>query len=229
MKTGSLGPIDGVEWTDKLVARVADGAQRRIHGYGIDDDLARHYGPSEVTMLALLGELPTEQARRAFDVAMVFAAAISKGDAPAHAASLTRMCFGTTSAVIATAATTLAEEGRFEVARFAAWRGFVEGTGGAPEGEGVSLDDRVAGRHLREACRIAGIDVPALERDMPRTIAILALLHVAGFRTAETLHSAWVLARLPVVLAEALATPQGGFREYPLGSPRFVYKETRDG
>jgi hypothetical protein len=174
-------PFDG-EWPEQLTARVVDpGPPVRIHGYAVADDLARHRSVSDVTYLALTGELPSEEQSRVFARTMVVLSAITVAEAPAHAAVLARICDGTTSAIIGTAAIVLAEQARWSVAEY-----------------------RAGGGAHRDA---------------------LSALETCGLTRDEQLEAVFVAARLPVVIAEALATPAGSFRDYPLNVPRFVYEE----
>lgn len=172
-------PFDG-DWPEQLAARVIDpGPPLRIHGYAIDDDLARHRSVSDVTYLALTGELPSAEQSRMFAATMIRLAGITVAEAPAHAAVLARICSGTTSSIIGVAAIALGEQARSLVAEY-----------------------RSGSRH-----------------------GLLEALERCGLLRDEQLEAAIVSARLPIVIAEALATPAGSYREYPLNVPRFVYED----
>jgi len=196
------------DWPEQLTARVVDpGPPLRIHGYAIDDDLARHRSVSDVTYLALTGELPDAERARVFAATMVFLAGITVAEAPAHAAVLARICDGTTSSILGTAAITLAEQARWSVAEYR---------------NGGASDDRSP--RVAALAALTGLDLP----HGAAVSAAFAALEWCGLQRDEQLEAAFVTARLPVVAAEALATPTGSFRDYPLNVPRFVYEETSD-
>jgi hypothetical protein len=225
--TSAKGPLDDVEWPEKLTARVVTpGASPRLHGYDVEGDLARHYSFTETLLLTLTGKLPSTDEARAFDVALQFAAPASAQDAPTHAAILARMCVASTSQILGAAAIALGEQARVLVAEHAAW---LEMLGGriaeVPAAYRATSDaDRESVDRLRRAL-LGKVDVPALWHDVGRVPALLAALHACGLRTAEVLECALVTARLPVAMAEALATPAGSYRQYPLQLPTIAYAE----
>jgi hypothetical protein len=88
---------------------VTPGSEPRVHGYDVERDLARHYRFSDVTLLALVGRLPSDEQFEAFDAAMSFLAPLPITEAPTHAAVLARICGAQSSGVIGAAAVALAE------------------------------------------------------------------------------------------------------------------------
>lgn len=109
-------PFDEHVWPSTLTARVVSpGADPRIHGYAVESDLARHYRFSDVVFLSLTGELPTDEQSRTFERALILLSPITIAEAPSHAASLSRVCDASHSAVIGTGAIALAEQARFIV------------------------------------------------------------------------------------------------------------------
>jgi hypothetical protein len=221
------GPLDEVSWPDKLTARVvAPGPPPAIHGYGVEEDLARHYSFAETVLLALTGNIPRAQQARAFEVALHFAAPAPIHESPTHAAVLARICAGTTSSIQGTAAIALAEQARVVVAEHHAW---IESMSGAIESvalehRAASEDDRASVQRLRRA--LGGlIDVPALDHDVARWAAILATFYACGLKKAEQMECVLVLAKLPIAMAEALATPAGSYREYPVLLPPIAYSD----
>ncbi len=195
-------PFDDGEWPEQMLARVVDpGPPLRLHGYAIDDDLARHRGVSDVHFLALTGELPNGEQARVFARTTVFLSGISVAEAPSHAAVLARICDGTTSAIIGTAAIVLAEQARFCVAEYRAGRG-------------------TASERSAALAELTGLALPS-----DAVAAAFAALEWCGLVRDEQLEAAFVTARLPVVIAEALATPPNSFRDYPLNVPRMIYEE----
>jgi hypothetical protein len=221
-------PLDEAPWPAKLAARViAPGPLPAIHGYDVETDLARHYSFAETVLLALTGELPTAEQGRAFEVTLQFAGPAPIHEAPTHAAVLARICAGTTSSIQGTAAIALAEQARVLISRHRAWIQALSGDVGSAPGNGyraASDAERACVERLRRALRNT-IDVPALAHEVSRSAAIIAALHACGLRTAPQLECALVLAKLPIAVAEALATPAGSYKDYPLLLPPIAYTE----
>lgn len=224
------GPLDEAAWPEKLTARVVTpGPRPRLHGYDVEGDLARHYSFVDAALLALTGSLPTPERSRAFDVALQFAAPVSAREAPVHAAILARICAATTSQMQGVSAIGLGEQARTVLATHRAWLDALsepyptvpkvpEQLRPVDEGERESVE------RLRRALR-GTLAVPALAQDLGRDAALLAVLHACGLRTAETIECALVLARLPVAMAEALSTPAGSYRQYPVQLPPIAYTQ----
>jgi Citrate synthase, C-terminal domain len=222
------GPLDDAPWPDKLMARVVTpGPRPAIHGYDVEADLAAHYSFAETVLLALTGELPSPERARAFEIALQFLAPSPVNEAPTHAAVVARMCNVMTSAVVGTAAIALAEQARAAVDAHASWIGRLDSSEpGALDAWAPSDDEeRRSVRRLRQALDASGATVPRLECDIGRLAALIATLHFAGLKRADQLQAAFVLARLPSTLAEALATPAHSFRDYPVDLPPVRYVE----
>jgi len=223
----SNGPLDDVEWPAKLTARVVTpGPCPRVHGYDVEGDLARHYSFAETVLLALTGDLPAKGEARAFDVALQFAAPAFVQEAPTHATILARICMASTSQMLGVAAIALAEQARVLVADHRAWIDLLAGpfSEAPPELLAKTDEERESVMRLRQALR-GTVVVPALVHDLGRPAALLATLHASGLRTADTMECALVLARLPVAMAEGLATPAGSHREYPVLLPPIAYTQ----
>lgn len=221
------GPVELEPWPDTLDAHVVEaGSDPRIHGYSVREDLASHYGYAALVLLSAQGELPTDGAARTLEIALAFLAPISIAEAPAHATSLARLCGATSSAALSVAAVALAEQARDAVERhrpLLAWLDAppsplpVEFTAqGDDDARGVGL--------LRAAIAPTGTRVPILEHRPTLLSAILGTLHAAGLRTPEQIELAWLLARLPVVAAEAACVRPLAFRTYPMNTPVFRYE-----
>jgi hypothetical protein len=218
-------PLDDVRWPDKLTARVVTpGPRPAIHGYDVEADLARHYSFAETVLLALTGELPTAEQGRAFDVALQFAAPAPINEAPTHAAVLARICSGTTSSIQGTAAIALAEQARVLVADHADWIEALSATMASvtPKYCAAAEDERASVARLRSALE-GLVDIPVLALDVSRAAALIAALWACGLKTAKQIECALVIAKLPVAIAEALATPAGSVREYPVQLPASQY------
>lgn len=228
-----VGPFDREPWPEKLTATVVSpGPRPRLAGYGVADDLARHYGLVEVAWLALRGELPSEAEREAFETALVLLCPVHLGEAPAHAAFLSRLLAAQPSATIAVAAVGLGELGRVERADLAPWLAWL-----------ADADADARPTAAPPACALAESAAGAVELEWlnacmarwfgpaaalpaaplhPRACAY-AILHHLGLREPLTLELLAAWARLPVVLAEALAARPGDVRSYPARLPDYRY------
>jgi hypothetical protein len=222
------GPLDDAPWPDKLTARVvAPGDTPRLHGYDVEGDLARHYSFVETVLLSLTGELPSPPQARAFEIALQFLSPATVNEAPTHAAVIVRICNVLTSAILGTAAIGLGEEARASLVQHEGWLRCLDAgaTAAAAEWAPQSQAERASVERLRDALLGAGVVVPILNGNIGRTPAILATLRFAGLQRAEQMEVAFVLARLPATLAEALATPSHSYRDYPVDLPAVRYTE----
>jgi hypothetical protein len=222
------GPIDAHPWPAELTAHVVQpGPAPRIHGLDVQADLARHYRFAEVALLALTGEPPSAEAGRAFDIALIFLAPISIAEAPAHAATLARLCGAAPSGVIAVGATTLAEQARTLVVEHRELLGWLA----CPEGplpavyRARSEPERRAVERLRAALAVDAIVPSLLEQDPTLDAALIAVLHASGVVRPEALEAAVCLARLGAMVAEAFAATPLDFEGYPMRTPPFAYVE----
>ncbi|MBI2394683.1 MAG: hypothetical protein HYV09_34260 [Deltaproteobacteria bacterium] len=211
-------PFDAQPWPDRLRARVVPPGEPRIHGYDAPTDLARHYRFSDAVLLALTGELPDEPRGRAFELALICLAPVSVAEAPTHAAVLARVCDGSASSVIATGAIALAEQARVAVAEHAAF--LAAAAAGSLTGDG-----HPAAAPVRAALAEIGVQIHGVDHAPSYVAALLAVLQACGLTRGDQLESAWMVARIGVVAAEAFATPGGGFKDYPLNVPPFAYSE----
>jgi hypothetical protein len=226
--TAAEGPFETVPWPDALTARVVSpGSAPRLHGYDCEGDLARGCSLAELTLLSLTGELPTAAQARAFEVATVFLAPIGVNEAPSHAAVLARLCSGSDSSILGTASIALAEQARFVLAEMVAdWGWLMLPVGEIPSAfRPANGEDQARVARLREALGPAGLRVAALDREVGRIPAVVAVLVGCGLTRPDQVACAWVMARLPVAFAEAMAERPGNLREYPWHLPPFRYEE----
>ena len=222
--------LDSVPWPSRLTAKVVDpGAPPRLHGYDVEDDLARHYSFGETALAALTGELPSREAGRAFEVALHFLLPVAIHQAPTHAATVARLCGSRPSGVVGTGAVALCEQARWLVEQQAEVLDWLAAGGkGPPPASARSPNDgqdAASVARLVAAVAATGLTVGALEQGLCRDAALLAVLHAVGLRTGEQIQAAIVLARLPAMAAEAFAAEPGGLRAYPLNLPDFRYVE----
>jgi hypothetical protein len=223
------GPIEDRQWPQKLTAHVVDdsGGSPRLHGFDVQGDLARHYSFSETLLVALTADAPDAATGRAFEVALTFASTTSVAEAPAHAATLARICGAQSSAILAVAATILGEQARslcdeLEPAIPRLLIGSLNGMTAALTARSES--ERAAVQRLREALGEFVRNVPSIGYDIRLDVAIVAVLVACGLRRREHIEAAFVIARLGVAFAEALATTPGDHRSYPLDLPSFRYE-----
>jgi len=225
MSEPAPGPFDELAWPERLAARVVTpGARPRVHGYDVEGDLARAYRFTDLVLLSLTGELPSDEASRAFDVAMQFLAPTSIAHAPVHAGALARICNGSPGAVAATCAVGLAEMARAAVERHRSWIAWLDGRRG-PAPRDADPEDRASVDALRAAVAPSGLAVPALDAAASRDRAIFAVLHACGLAGEEKILAAVVTAKVPLAIAESLATPAGSFKVYPARLPPIAYEE----
>jgi hypothetical protein len=223
------GPLESASFPETLTARVVTpGGLPRIHGYDVEEDLARHYGPTDVLFLSLTGELPTAAAAAALNVALTFVAPVSVAHASTHAAVLARLCGSTVSSVIGIAAIALAEQARVlldEHLELLAWLA-TPGSELPPLHRARDAADSASVHRLRLALEPTGLRVPELALGPSRNAAVLLVLAACGLRRREQLECAIVSARLPAAFAEALATKVVDFAHYPINLPRYRYEES---
>jgi hypothetical protein len=223
-----VGPIEELEWTKRLKAHVVTpGPRPRIHGYDVEGDLSRNYSFAESVFLALTGRVPDERTGRAFDLALQYLSPVAVTEAPSHASVLARMCGASPSGVCEVAAIGLAEQARYilhEHRPFIEWLRHPEKE--IPEDfRAESEDDVRFVKNLKDRLNLIGLLVPALEHNPTRMAALIALIHLCGVTESAQMSLIFVLARLAVVGAEALAVDPGSFVNYPIAYPRFRYEE----
>jgi hypothetical protein len=223
------GPLDVVTWPAKLTARViSPGANIRLHGYSIESDLAANYTFTETVLLALTGEIPTAAQGRAFDVALSFFAGTHAAQAPVHAAMLARICVASTSAISGTGAIALAEQARFDMAKYTSFLTWLaQPTPPLPIEFRAKTSEDSDQTHLLIAALTArsASCSPVLSAALEPNAAIVAVLFDCGIRSLAHIETVRVLARFPLLMAEALAAPPAGHRDYPLMTPEINYEE----
>jgi hypothetical protein len=222
------GPIEDHVNPSTIEARViTSGSNPRVHGFGVEEDLALHYRYPELVLLALTGEPPDETRGRVFDIALQFLAPVAVDEAPSHAAVLARLCGAPTSSILAVACTVLAERARHIVADHMELLQWLEASQGElpPRYRDEMGDDSACVDRLRNALAAANADVPALARDPNRWTAVFMTLHSAGLRRADQWETVLVIASIAPVMAEAQAHSPGAFAQYPIDFPPFVYEE----
>ena len=209
-------PLDKAAWPEKLTAKVVQpGEAPRLHGYDLHGDLARHYRWSETLFLSLTGELPEERLVPALEIALIFLSSLTVAEAPGHAAVLAGFCGTTNSAAASLVTITLAEQARSVVEQFVT----LSTAQLPPQEEGI--------RQLRARLDEHGLQHLTLETRLGVPGAALSVLSQCGLTKASQLEAAWVMARLPVALAEAWQQPASQFIKYPTQLPRFAYHHPR--
>jgi len=226
-----IGPFDREPWPEQLVAHVVSpGPEPRIHGYDVAGDLARFGGIADLAWLTLRGDLPTADQRAAFEVAVVLLAPTHIGQAPAHAAFLSRIAGALPSATVAIGAVGLGELSRHERTELAPWLAWLETAEGevpsCARADDASPDARAAQAWLDDQMRgWFGRGLPA--QPVTRIACAHALLYRLGIRGPLVVDALCTWARLLAVAAEAQFARAGAIRLYPARLPDFQYVDDR--
>ena len=147
----------------------------------------------------------------------------ASGEAPVHAAVLVRLCGAASAGITGTAAIGLAQQARHVLSESAGLLAWLDGrTDTLPDACRPAAEaDAEAAARLREALAATGLEVRGLGAGLGVEASLLAALHACGLTTPERMEIAFVLARLPCAVAEALAHSPGRFDEYPMNLPPF--------
>jgi len=228
-------PHDQIVEPSRLEARVVrPGPSPMVMGYDLEADLARHYRFLDLVGLLLGGQLAPPETARALEIALFFLAPASVADAPGHVGLLSRVCGNRFAATLGLAALALAEEAAFLLEEHAEWLAWLSR---AAEGRPIEAapsqylartpEELASVERLRALLTAIPFAVPALEMRPTRTASLLAVLTRCGLRR-EAIQTAWVLARLPSVAAEAAARPLLNVRDYPFNLPPLEYEEEEE-
>ncbi len=226
------GPVESFPWPTRIAAHVVmPGAAPRVHGYDVQEDLARHFSFSDTVYLALTGQLPTPVTSQCFAVALVFLSPCTVAEAPTHAAVLARLCVAKTAGVLQVGAIGLAEQAGFLAGKLEDLREWLAAAGGEFPSAHVAgtPEQRAAVGRFRLALGPGAVTVAGLDRDPTLLAAIFCALFSAGLTTLAQWTTVFMVARLPVVAAEAFAATPGDFRGYPMDLPHFEYTGGGDG
>jgi hypothetical protein len=204
---------------------VTPGPEPRLHGYDVERDLARHYHFSDVSLLALSGELPSDEKLAAFDTAMSFLAPLSVAEAPTHAAIIARLCGATSPGVLGVGVVALAERAHDIVSGSASLLRWLASPEQPLDPACLCESDRGAVDRLRDTLAGRGVRVGALDQPLSRQSALLAVLWYAGLTRPAQMEAALVLASLASVVAEAHTHEVASFRTYPMQLPPFEYED----
>ena len=216
------GPAELYPAPDKLAAHVVDWRDGgAIHGYGVLDDLARHFAPHEVFLLGLTGETPSESVGRAFGVALTWLSACHVGLAPTHSAVLAKVCGSPSSGIVGIAAMVAAREAEFVLASHQALFDWLDASN-SRDFAGWDERDPTWRIRLHEA---SGLDLAELAIARDAASASLIVFYLVGIKARARLVSAWAWARMIGSLSEALGDQALSMRTYPLRLPKFEYVE----
>jgi len=216
------GALDDTPWPTQLVAKAVarDAADHRIHGYAVLGDVARHYSFTDLTYLALAGELPSEQQSRAFELAMFACAPTTVAEAPAHVAHLGRISGGRFDAAAGAGFIAAANRAQALVEAHAdllAW--LAAPAASLPDPAGNAED----APWLATLLDALGSAATSVRHGMSRDAARIALLFDAGLRDPERISAAIAFASSVGMLAEALVVGPAELRSYPVKLPPFHY------
>lgn len=234
-----VGPFDREAWPERLAARVVSPDATRVQGYDVAGDLARHYGIADVAWLAICGELPDETQRAAFGTALVLLAPTHLGQAPAHAAALSRLIGALPAATVGVAAVGLGELARSERDALAPWLRWLDAAAAAEAHAAGEVGEVPACARAAPRDAIESIDAQRWldaqlrswfgdARGLPdvplhRPAIAYAILHRLGLTEPLAVEALATWARLPAVIAEAASLRPGAIRAYPARVPDYRY------
>jgi hypothetical protein len=223
-KPPSSGALDDTVWPDQLIGRAVatDPVDDRLYGYGLVNDIARHYAFSDLVYLGIVGELPNREASHVFHVALCAAAPVSVAEASSHAAVLARLSGSTFASALATGLLIAADRARFIVAEHAALLAWLAQPTATPPVEFCGDADTA---WVANVTAVSGV---ALAPTLRRSAALLALFHAAGVAKPEQLEAAIVAAQVASISAEALQTGPQHLAQYPVKTPPYRYVEGLD-
>src|SRR5690606_22794650 len=196
-----LGPVDHVNARETLETHVVstDNGDVRVHGFSLCNDLIPNYSFAEYIFTCITGHPPDREQGRAFEVTLGFLAPIEPVDAPMHAAILAQVCQNSTSTIASIAA----------VASNEALTPIHQG----------DVETYVA--TLPDSYRDTVANCDTIET------ALRAVLDRCGVDVDRWLPALTLIARLPLILAEALV--HRVHRDYPLhDAPPFEYGHSVD-
>jgi hypothetical protein len=194
-------PVDVLPTPEKLTARVVDPKSRRLHGFEISGDVARHYDFAELVLIALTGEPPSKPKGALFNELLVHASIVHVGHASVHAAVLARLCDAPPAGLFAVAALGVGQQSHREL-------------GASDDADSAPLAD-VLQRH--------GVELA--EPRESRAALLAAGFEASGLAQRWQQEVALSIARLPVAMAEAMAASPGDFGDYPIRVPAFEYED----
>jgi hypothetical protein len=211
--------MEAAPWPSELEAFAIDGS--RVHGYDVEEDLAKHHRFTDVVYLALTGELPDEARSRAFEIVLVWAAPVSAREAGVHAAILAAMCGARPAGIVSTAGAVFAEGA---VRAYEGWRAAGERGAVPPELRANTPEEARSVERL--AAMLRGlVDAPLLEERPCRDVALVAALAACGVTSPIAVAGALAIARVPAAVAEAAPRTPADFSRYPTNTPPFEYEE----
>jgi hypothetical protein len=232
MKENSMGisytgPVEEQDWAGRLQAHVVTPGNRpRIHGYDVRGDLLENISFPGLILLTLTGELPEPEVLLAFEKAMVFLAPVSVAEAPVHASVLAGLCGSNTSGMTGVAAITLAQQAGWIIAEHQSLFQSLA-AGNKPPHEQFkpkSVEEQEDTELLVKALEKAGLKPPEALKGLNPIAAALTVLHeCCNLTDPGLLEAVLVLVRIPCALAEGRSVKPGGFRNYPIDLPPFVY------
>lgn len=219
--------LDNAGGATTLSARVVDVYEERarIHGFDLDDDLAPALGPTGALLTTWLGELPNDAQVQIFGTALTIAAPFAAHEGPVHAALVARACGSDETAVLSTAYVVLAQRCGGDVDAHApviAWL-TNDDDGDAPACAHDDTCDRAALDQVRGLPPSPTVD-RLMRVSLCRTGWALALAVHAGLREKGHLEAFLAMARLPALVAEAVAAPRGDLAQIPLNLPSYRYE-----
>ncbi|MGH1345485.1 MAG: hypothetical protein ACRBN8_28230 [Nannocystales bacterium] len=209
-KATSRRPVEATPWPEKLDAHVVSpGPRPRVHGYALQEDLARHYDFGEFLVTALVGTPPSPSWGRAVNMALIILGGGGVDTAAVHVATLARRCGADERSVLETGMLALLEQVSAEAA--------------APS---ASSEPTPAALEFHRSLPSEVQDTVGVPTS---TVCCHAdrVLSAAGLSSPMQRMVARSVARLPTLAAEAMAATRNDVRGYPMQLPNFDYQPPR--
>jgi hypothetical protein len=225
--TDRKGPFEEGTWSERLTALCVERSPHyRLHGYEIEQDLARHYGIAEVMLLALAGEAPSLACGKAFEAALLFACPCPVDEAPTHGARLARSFGAPVTSAVAAGMLLGLEAAQAEVhhhRELLCW---------LSDGRRGTLPECARATHERDAASVEELTrcIGEAHGDLApppmasRMAAVIAVMWACGLRSEDQLAIALWWAKAVSIAAETVAASRGGLVKFPVLLPNFRYE-----
>jgi hypothetical protein len=214
------GPMEVLECPEKLKAFVVKpGSDPLLHGYSIKHDLCSNYSFHENFYTTLCGKTCDLETGEIISCLLTELSAISVAEAPCHAGVLVRLCGGDVGSIMATVSIALSQQARHEITRRKWVFNYIEGRLDSVPGEFCCPKDISRPKWLNDIKRNFKTPLDKID-DLSR---VLGLLYECGLKEMHHLAAAWVMTRLPVVVAEAYSWKSNELFNYPITLPKIEY------
>ncbi len=233
MKTYT-GILDRVDFAERLTAQVVEPcADPRVHGYAVQADLGHSIDLLEFSWLALVGELPSAEARAALTRALIWLAPLHVGEGPTHVAVLGRVAGAPDEVLAGLVTVALGQHIASEQRSLAPWLAWLDDPNPSFDIPELAIEPSPTPEQVQAHAALAADSLRWFgpSRELPatpvlrRVAAGYALLHRLGLRDPLVVQALVTCARLPVALAEAARTRAGAVLSYATRVPNYRYVE----